>query len=132
MKLLLLVCAETSVVDQATNRASLFNLLEEVATPTFPILIYSTVVYTSWEREEADSDTQADVSVKLNDKQLFTAQLAINFQQAMRCRSVLTALGLVLTEPGTLVFDIIFGGQVLGSYHVPVKSISQSSEVAAP
>jgi hypothetical protein len=130
MNLLLLTCAETSVLDQATNRVSLFNLLEEVITPTFPIGIYSIAVFTLWEREATEPDTHADLTVRLNERQLMQAQLGLNFQQATRCRAIITVLGLLLNEPGILVFEITLAGQVVGSWRVPVSATPQAAEVA--
>src|SRR6516164_1595788 len=105
MRLLLLTCAETIVIDQATNRASLVNLFEEVVTPAFPIRVYSIALFTMWEREPAEADTRAQITVRLNDRQLLQAPLALSFQQTVRCRAILTMLGLVLNEPGILVFE---------------------------
>lgn len=130
MRLLLLACADTSVVDQTTNRASLFNLLEEVITPTFPIGIYSIAVFTLWEREPAEPDTHAELTVRLNERQLMQGQLALNFQQTIRCRSILTLRGLPLSEPGILLFEITLAGQVVGSWRVLVTRTPQATEAA--
>jgi hypothetical protein len=130
MRLLLLTCAETTVIDQATNRASLVNLFEEVVTPAFPIRVYSIMLFTMWEREPAEADTQAQITVRLNDRQLLQSPLALNFQQTMRCRAILTMLGLVLNEPGILVFEAALAEQIVGSWQVPVRSVPQTAETA--
>ncbi len=128
MRLRLLACAETALVDQATNRASVINLLEEVVTPTLPAVIWSVAVFTFWEREAAEADTHADLIVRLNQAPLVQTQLALTFQDKMRCRAVATLFGLPLTEPGTLVFEVLLDNQVVGTWPVPVIAPPQVAE----
>ena len=45
MRLVALLCCETCVVDLFTNRVSVFNVFEEILTPTLPIAVYSLATF---------------------------------------------------------------------------------------
>jgi hypothetical protein len=125
MQLLLLTCAETCVIDQTTQRLSLFNLLEEVQTPTFPAAIYSVAVFTLWEREAAEPDPNAQLIVRLNNNQLLQAPLKVAFQEKLRTRTILTVHGLVMAEPGTLIVEVRAGDDIARTWRVPIAGIPQ-------
>jgi hypothetical protein len=131
MRLLLLTCAETCVLDQLTNRASLFNLLEEIVTPTFPVALYSAAIFSLWERDESEPDAEARLTVKLNTHELMQAPMALAFQGKLRCRVLLTVHGLVVSEPGNLVFEVASGGSVVGTWTALIQSVSQAGQAAA-
>jgi hypothetical protein len=131
MRLLLFTCAETCVLDQLTNRSSLFNLLEEIVTPTFPVAIYSVAIFSLWERDESEPDTEARLTVKLNTHELMQAPIALAFQGKLRCRALVTVHGLVVSEHGNLIFEVASGGSVVGAWTVIVQRVSEAGQAAA-
>jgi hypothetical protein len=132
MQLLLLTCAETCVIDVNTNRPSLFNLIEEISSPTFPAAIFTVAIFTLWERDEAEPDSAAELVIRLNNNQLFQAPVSLAFQGTRRCRAVLSIQGLVITEPGSLTFEVRHSDNLVGAWRVPVLGAAQAMPVSAP
>jgi hypothetical protein len=128
MELALLVVGDGCSIDRGTNRASVFNLLEEIPTPTFPIAIYAVSVFTLWIREEGEPDTDAQLRVFLNEVQLRQTPLPLRFEGTSRCRNVTNILGLVLSGPGTLHFDVLLIDRVVGTWKIPVRGLPQVVE----
>jgi hypothetical protein len=134
MRLVTLVCCETCVIDQFTNRVSVFNIFEEILTPTLPIAIYSLATFSLWAREPGEPDPEATLTIKLNDRQMMQAPIAIAFQDKPRCRNVFTVNGLILGEQGQLTVEVAIGDAIYGTWTAPVLIITPAAEAvpAAP
>lgn len=132
MKLLMLTCADSVVIDLHTNRASLFNLLDEIQSPVFPAILYSVSVFTLVTRDAGEADPQATLRVTLNERTLLDAPMPIVFQDLLRLRGNLTIQGLVIAAPGTLRFEVRFGDALAGTWLVPVINVGQAQVAAAP
>ena len=121
MRLLALICAEQCVIDGPTNRVSIFNLLEEVKSPTFPAALYLTTILTLWEREPTEEDIDASVVIRLNDTELFRNPLRVSFQGLPRCRAIAVLGGLTLPSPGLLSIEVSGGPDLSQTWRVNVE-----------
>jgi hypothetical protein len=106
MQLITLICAEQCAIDSASNRTSIFNLLEELKVPTFPSAMYLMTIFSLWEREPTEADFDASVVITLNGREIFRNPLRVNFQDMLRCRAIMVLQGLVINEPGLLLVEI--------------------------
>ncbi len=52
MKLEFLLCAELASVDKSTNRLSIFNIMDELSTPSFPSLVPQLAVVSTFTRKK--------------------------------------------------------------------------------
>jgi len=133
MRLISALCCESVVVDQFTNRVSIFNLLEEVITPTLPVGIFVVANFALWEREPGEADSRASLIVRMNTNQLTQLPFEIAFQDKSRCRTIVGLSGIVLNEVGQLTFEITVGDAIYSTWRVPVSLVAQqTAEAVAP
>lgn len=59
-------------------------------------------------------------------------QLLVQFQEKLRSRSIITIQGLVIAEPGALIFEIRVGDNVVGTWGALVSSVGQVATVPPP
>jgi hypothetical protein len=125
MNLLQVCCSEDYVIDQATNRVSLFNLIEDMPSAVFPFAIYSFCIFSYWERENGELDTSAQLTIEIGDTILFQSPLALTFQDQIKCRAVMKIHGLGVLGPGTMVVKVSLGDVTKGTWKVNVISAPQ-------
>jgi hypothetical protein len=126
MELLEVVVAQSVVRDADTNYISLFNILDEMNSPTFPTVVPSLGMLTIFERIGDEEDPAAvQVRMRINDQVLHVTPLAVAFQGRARTRAILTVHGLVLTAPGNLVFEVLMNNQAIGSWKVLVLNTGE-------
>ena len=118
--------ASSLSIDQATNNVSLFHILEEL-TGTMPLRMFPVVAASAWifEPNELGRDYQASLKVHLPDGELLpeSHQLAVNFSTERRRHRIHQFLhGLVIPEPGDLVFELILNGEHQASHMITVHS----------
>jgi hypothetical protein len=84
MRVLLFACAESAAIDQGTNRVSLFNLLEEIASPVFPVVFPQLTMAAVSSREEMEPSLfTLSLRITLGGQQLVESSLSIDFQGAL-------------------------------------------------
>ena len=132
MKSVYMLCAEGVVVDRRTNNVSIFNMMEEINSVGFPLLINKLYAVCLINREANDEDTtEAHFEFKLDDKVLLNANTSINFQNRQKTRSVLEVSGLVIPVPGTLKVSLLKDEEVISCNEIAINKIDKTSTVAA-
>ena len=132
MKSVYMLCAEGVVVDRRTNNVSIFNMMEEINSVGFPLLINKLYAVCLINREANDEDTtEANFEFKLDNKVLLNANTSINFQNRQKTRSVLEVSGLVIPVPGTLKVSLLKDGDVISFNEIVINKIDKTSTVAA-
>src|SRR5215510_12031824 len=103
MRCTLATCAASAVVDQFTNRLSLFNLidgLDEII--QFPTILSTITAVFILERDEGDSASLDAVLIfSQENKELFRNPVAIAFTDKPRLRVLSTIQGLLIPAAGT-------------------------------
>ncbi|HNY50593.1 MAG TPA: hypothetical protein PLV50_01385 [Smithella sp.] len=131
MKSIYLLCADGIVIDRRTNNVSLFNVVEEINSVGFPLLINKLYAICLMNREVHDEDmTDAHFEFKLDNKVLLKANTSINFQQKQRTRVVLEVSGLVIPVPGTLKVSLLRDGEVIACNEIEIHKIDKTSTVS--
>ncbi len=123
-KLEYFVIAESVSVDQSTNRISFFNVLEEVHTPKFPVLIPQLVVVAAWNAEEGDlgSDFQSTIIFPLPDGK--SKEFSQHFQMTRpRHRTIANLVGLSFENPGIVKFKIQLNGKHAASHTIDIHKV---------
>lgn len=125
MEVILLVCAQSAVIDQQTNALSIFNIVQELSSPSFPFAIGGFTVSTIFTRDNTEIEDPTDVRLKihLQGKQIVDFELVLKFQGRTGLRHVGNFQGLLLTEPGNLIFSIHQGEREMGHWTVLVQHI---------
>lgn len=115
--------AEDVVVDQTTNRLSLFNTLEGFKAPGLPLLIPKVCAVSLWRKEPDDEgrDLQSVLRITLPTGQ--THQIESNFRMTnARHRIINRIQGLPITVAGELRFELLINGQHAASHVVSIEA----------
>jgi hypothetical protein len=119
IRCLLAVCAESVVVDQNSNSASVFNILEMLRPEYFPAVIPKFVGYFQMTREIGDpEDVDASVVLKLAGNDLLRNPIRLSFKGVLRTRAIFTVLGFMVPNAGMLRCELEIDGEVKGGWEM--------------
>ena len=125
MNLQFIAVAEGATIDRATNRISLFNLMDEIAVPAFPVMIPTMAVANMISRDAGEEAVPVRLRITLNEQNLLLTDIQLDFQGHLRTRGVVMIQGLIIQQPGNCVVDILFGDNVAGTWTIPVQAVGQ-------
>lgn len=124
-KLECFLVAESVSIDQTTNEASVFNILEHFRIPEFPTVLPKCAAFSLWRKEPGDEDRdwQALLEITLPDGS--TPQFSLNFRFTASPRHRLTQrfLGLPLRREGELRFELRLNGEHVAEHLVTVERV---------
>jgi hypothetical protein len=124
----LAVCAQSVVVDVRSNNVSVFNILEDVAAPAFPILLKQSALLFMLDRAEGDA-AQHDVTIRISSGgQDNTLPMQVDFGEKSRTRAIAIVDGIPVHAPGQLTFTLRVGDTDIADWRVSVKQV----ELPAP
>ena len=123
--------ASSVSIDQSTNRVSVFEIIEEIRGPTFPLRIPSCAAITLWCAEDGDQDTDFQAMLRVYMPDGRTNEFATNFRLAMpRHRITQRFQGLTISGPGELRFEMLLNGEHKADHLVTV--LPTESDPATP
>ena len=121
MKCTFAVCAEGASVDSTSNLLSIFNIIDEINSQTFPVAFPRLVVVFIVERADGDEDrNEAFITFKVNNEEKVRQPVLMDFQDKKRLRLVLQFAGIVFTEPGQVRASLVLGQEELGSWKLDI------------
>lgn len=125
MKCKLSLVAKEIIIAHDTGVPSAINLLEGIHAASFPVLFHEISFLTVWTKEEGDKDQQeGHLVVECSGKELLREKIEIAFGARSVVRNVASFKGLVLPEPGDLVFRCEFP-TASASYNVAVMPLAK-------
>src|ERR1700733_9821533 len=111
MRVVTFICSESYSLDQASNRLSVFHIMDGINSATFPVLIRGMSLFAVWERDQYDPTTfQYDIKIMLDTQQLGKLTAQVDFQGHNRARAIGTIQGFRLPAPGRISVLIESGG----------------------
>lgn len=120
------VVSESVSIDQLTNAASVFNILEAISTDRFPIMLPMCVAFALWRREGDDNEEHhSSLRITVPGQPLQEHHTTFRLQKS-RHRIVQRLGGLVLS-PGEVRFELMIDGQ-----HAAEHIITVNQPAAAP
>ncbi len=123
-KLEYFVVAEAALVDQLTNRVSVFNIYDELTVPAFPHVQGQFVSVCSWNATEGDKDKDFQVGLELRSPEVTHGPFTSNFtMKRSRHRSIMTLNSIPISQPGEIVFEITLNGKHEAFHTIDVKKI---------
>ncbi len=129
----ILLCAQGVVRDAESGSISIYNVMEGISAPGFPVFVQHLDVFALLERAAEDPGTfPCDLRIFHGTTQIIASQIGIDFQDKLRSRSIAHIQGLVIATPGTLRAEIGLDGNVLGSYEVVFEQMGQPQVQAQP
>ncbi len=132
MKVHYVVCATSFSVDGKTNQLSLFHVLDEISSPTFPLQIERLAIASLFEREAGDDPVQTYVlTMSLNGSLLASFTMRVDFQGSRRNRSVNTVERLAIPMPGSVLVSITQHSTVLARWMMPALQVGTGKPMPA-
>ena len=119
--------SEDLSVDQQTNRLSLFNVLEQIAGPNFPLVLRSAAAISLWMAEGGDEgrDFQCMLRSMLPNSRQY--EFPTNFRFDSRRHRVIQRLqGFPIDGPGVLRFEVLLNGEHKAYHEVDVLRVDTS------
>ena len=123
-KVLYFLAAESALIDQRTNRATLVNIIENATLVNFPVLLPKIFLCAGLEKGEGDSSIRKfSVVGFLNGVQLFQSTSQINFFDQKGARLILELDGIPIAGPGHLKFILQESEKEISSYEVSFEKL---------
>ena len=121
MNVVLALCASGVAVDRFTNRLSIFNVIEQIQSPSFPAWVSEItfiVVLRKENSEEPRFPTRA--LVQAGDNVIMETAVVVNFEGGNTTRQILNFQGLPVRSPGDLTFRLLLPDREPATVTVPV------------
>lgn len=107
MKVRLALCAEGSSVDKATNKLSIFNVIDKMNSMTYPLFMPKLCFVFAVDREENENlPTSATLRVLSAESIVSELRVPMSFSPDGSSRSVANLNNLVIPKPGKLSFQL--------------------------
>jgi hypothetical protein len=122
MRVVTFVCSDSFSIDQATNRLSLFHIIDRISAPSFPVVIPGMALCAVWERDQHDPITvEYDMKIMLDAQHLAKMTGQIDFRGHDRARAVGKVQGFRLPNPGRIKILIEVGGVELAKWEMDAQ-----------
>jgi hypothetical protein len=123
MRVATLICSESFSLDQASNRVSIFHIMDGISATVFPVVVRGMSLYVLWEREQHDPATfQYVIKIMLETEQLARLTAQGDFKGHTRARVIGNIQGFRLPGPGRIRVVIEFGGTDLAQWEIDARS----------
>jgi len=132
MEATLLICANAISVDQRSNTLSLFNILEEINSPSFPMVVPYMVLVAMLTRGADEPNVFADLtlSMDVDGEVFFQGNLnPADFQQKLSSRLVVDMQGLIVPKAGMMRVVMSRPENPIGLWKIRVNNIGPTIKV---
>jgi hypothetical protein len=111
--------AEGITTDRDTNQVSAYSLVEHVEAPSYPVVMQRVGFFCLWERAPGDpTQCRAELSITLDGEDLLHRPVDIDFGAFLSTRCTIRIEGIVLRQPGALVFRLSVPGHESAAWAV--------------
>lgn len=119
MKARTFLVSDLAVIDKRTNTLSIFNIIGEMTTESFPVVVPRLTVVMVFERKESEEEKPGVVlRIKQSGDKLFEAQVTVDFQGKLATRSILEIRALMVGKAEPLVFQLLRNGKQIATCRV--------------
>lgn len=130
MRCVLIAATELCVIDARTNNLSLINLLQDINSPTFPVVLPKLALAVILDRQENEQQQiTTSIRMAIEETQLFDVPFQIDFQGRLRVRAVADMQGVLLPRPGVLKASLHYENAELGAWTLSVNQIGTPPEI---
>ena len=128
MRVVPLVASESVSLDNFTNRLSVFHILDEINSVSFPVIIPSLCICFVLEKQPDDVDPSSAITkVTLDDAELASFPANFSFNDKRLLRVIQNISGFVVQSPGLLRFALDSNGEISAAWTVRVSRITPPS-----
>jgi len=124
----LALIAQTVSVDRFTNRVSIFNLIDTIDAPQFPIFIQE-MAFLSVLRRNVDepSKSQAELTVSVGEIIVGKSLIQIDFQSGRSARQIAYLNGIPVPNANNLKLQLVIAGHDPFVIEIPVSQSGPGS-----
>lgn len=121
------VCAQSAAIDLQRNTISLFHIIEEWNSPSFPLALLPFTIAAILVRtgEEPNAVEGFEIVAAHEGQELMRHPTQVNFQGRLRLRILLEIGGLSVASPGIVLTSLQRGGTPIASWPISVRSLAQ-------
>jgi len=121
-----MLVSEGVSIDQTTNNATIYNILEKLSGKSFPIFSSQMFIFTLLEKEDSEeSSFNCNLEILNNQKKIFQIEIKPDFRKKKRNRTVIKVGGLAIPAPGELIFNFNCKEKILSSYKIEIGMIGK-------
>lgn len=118
------ICAEGIIRDAENDRISAFNLIDDFASPGFPVLFPRLACVFVIGREEGDEDTaQGEFIGRFDETVFFQTPAQLDFKGRATQRNFLQLQGFVVPRPCRVTVSLNVGGEELGAWSFNAQAL---------
>jgi len=126
MKVIFLLCAESATVDTARNTLSVFHIIEEFNSPSFPFVVPALYICALLEKPLDEPEPEGvEVKLQVDNRELLVNPLQMQFGDKPRLRAITGIGGLIIPSPGSLIVSLNQGGMQLAAWKMQIINIGQ-------
>lgn len=127
MRQLLSVCSESVVIDRATNRMSIFSVVDELRLEQFPAALTKITILFGLERESNDPQTfDGVITFGRDGRELNRWPVSGDFGERPRLRLIPVVQGLVIPAPGIYKMALRVNDTEIAFWDFPVTELESA------
>jgi hypothetical protein len=132
MRVQFALCAQTASVDRASNRVSIFNVIDHIPAATLPLILPTITFVSILETDQGEAASYKGVfEGKLNANVIARGEIPVNFVNGRLARVLLTLNSIPIREHGTLSFRLTIPNVATAEVQVQVVNLA-APQVAFP
>jgi hypothetical protein len=129
MKLVLIICSKETVLDRSTNMTSVFNIFDDINTPSFPVFLAPFTVLTVFEKQKREPDKQRfELLIHVAGQKILSQEIPLEFQGKQRIRNTVQYSGLPVSGPGLFEVSASKNNELLGRYWFHIEQVGPIKE----
>jgi len=130
VKVKLLLCAETFINDRNTNNFSAINIVDKFGVIAFPGFIPKLSILSVFTKEQEDPDViNFRLKAKIANAEILDNPVTAEFQKSTSAQILLVVGGIVISQPGQLIIQLLREENVLASYEIDVTTAIPLQEI---
>lgn len=132
MEIALFAITQSVSVDQQRNTLSLFHVIEELNSPSFPLAVPAFHMAALFVRSADEENAPGGIEFVITHegRELVRHPTPTNFQGRLRLRTVLEVGGIAVTSPGLMIASVEMRGAQLATWRIVVNSIARPTAQA--
>lgn len=130
MKVQFALCAHTASVDRATNRLSIFNVIDQFPASVLPIYIPSIAFVSVIESDRDESpNVKGVLEITASARLLGRFEVPISFTNGRLARVILNFQGMPVHQAGPVVFRLTIPDEVVAETTFQVVSLGNTEAI---
>jgi hypothetical protein len=114
-----MLAAKGVSIDKYTNMSTIYNIIENLHSDSFPIFFPEIYVFVLLERKESEErNINCVLKIYNNGKEINSIKVNPQFKTSNRNRTVIRVNGITILSPGKLLFKFIYDNRTLGHYNI--------------